>query len=223
MSIANKMSRFHMTTETESSLRNWRLLIPRNTITYKWRLQTPPRFWPCSACARRHQAAPSVPITLYRASFTATFHWDLVPTLRPHPSRSITCCVHPGTSQVSMDCNNRRDNEVNQYSFQPYTLHTSLHCTAPCNEINGLNVCKTPDRKWHQRISLLISTAYKSLPQELVLKTSITTSIYGRVFKSRWGNYFSNWPNLSGRTMGLELTQPLTEMSTINLPARKSL
>jgi hypothetical protein len=29
---------------------------------------------------------------------------------------------------------------------------------------------------------------------------------------------FFNWPNLSSRTMALESTQPLTEMSTWNLP-----
>jgi hypothetical protein len=29
---------------------------------------------------------------------------------------------------------------------------------------------------------------------------------------------FFNWPNLSTRTMALGLTQPLTEMSTRNLP-----
>jgi hypothetical protein len=32
---------------------------------------------------------------------------------------------------------------------------------------------------------------------------------------------FFNWPNPSSRTMALELTQPLTEMSTRNLPGGK--
>jgi hypothetical protein len=32
---------------------------------------------------------------------------------------------------------------------------------------------------------------------------------------------FFNWPNPSGRTMALESTQPLTEMSTRNLPGGK--
>jgi hypothetical protein len=32
---------------------------------------------------------------------------------------------------------------------------------------------------------------------------------------------FFNWPNPSSRTMALESTQPLTEMSTMNLPAGK--
>jgi hypothetical protein len=32
---------------------------------------------------------------------------------------------------------------------------------------------------------------------------------------------FFNWPNTSSRTMALESTQPLTEMSTRNLPGGK--
>jgi hypothetical protein len=32
---------------------------------------------------------------------------------------------------------------------------------------------------------------------------------------------FFNWPNPSSRTMALESTQPLTEMSTRNLPGGK--
>jgi hypothetical protein len=32
---------------------------------------------------------------------------------------------------------------------------------------------------------------------------------------------FFNWPNPSSRTMGLGLTQPLTEMSTRNFPGGK--
>jgi hypothetical protein len=32
---------------------------------------------------------------------------------------------------------------------------------------------------------------------------------------------FFNWPNLSSRTMALESTQSLTEMSTSNLPEGK--
>jgi hypothetical protein len=35
------------------------------------------------------------------------------------------------------------------------------------------------------------------------------------------GTGFLNWPNPSGRTMALESTQPLTEMSTRNLPGVK--
>jgi hypothetical protein len=34
---------------------------------------------------------------------------------------------------------------------------------------------------------------------------------------------FFNWPNLSSRTMALGSTQPLTEMSTKNLPGGKGL
>jgi hypothetical protein len=34
--------------------------------------------------------------------------------------------------------------------------------------------------------------------------------------------WFFNWPVLSSRTMALELTQPLTEMSTRNLPGINS-
>jgi hypothetical protein len=41
----------------------------------------------------------------------------------------------------------------------------------------------------------------------------------GHGFDSRWGHrIFFNWPNPSSRTMLLESTQPLTEMSTRNLP-----
>jgi hypothetical protein len=47
----------------------------------------------------------------------------------------------------------------------------------------------------------------------------------GSGFYSRWGNLifpdFFNWPNPSSRTMALGSTQPLTEMSTRNLPAGK--
>jgi hypothetical protein len=40
-----------------------------------------------------------------------------------------------------------------------------------------------------------------------------------RGFESRWGHsFFLNWPNPSSRTMVLGSTQPLTEMSTRNLP-----
>jgi hypothetical protein len=39
-------------------------------------------------------------------------------------------------------------------------------------------------------------------------------------FESRWCGYF-NWPNPSSRTIALGLTQPLTEMSTRNLPGVK--
>jgi hypothetical protein len=39
----------------------------------------------------------------------------------------------------------------------------------------------------------------------------------GYGFESRWGGFF-NLPNPSSRTMTLESTQPLTEISTRNLP-----
>jgi hypothetical protein len=40
-----------------------------------------------------------------------------------------------------------------------------------------------------------------------------------RGFHSRWGHcFFFYWPNPSGRTVALGSTQPLTEMSTRNLP-----
>jgi hypothetical protein len=34
-------------------------------------------------------------------------------------------------------------------------------------------------------------------------------------------DFFFNWPNPSSHTMALGLTQPLTEMSTMNLPGGK--
>jgi hypothetical protein len=37
----------------------------------------------------------------------------------------------------------------------------------------------------------------------------------------RWGHWNSNWPNPSSRTMALGSTQPLTEISTRNLPGGK--
>jgi hypothetical protein len=42
----------------------------------------------------------------------------------------------------------------------------------------------------------------------------------GRGIASRWGGFFSNLPNPTGRTMALGSTQPLTEMSTRNLKKR---
>jgi hypothetical protein len=111
---------------------------------------------------------------------------DLVHNLRTRPSRHITCGVHPGTSHVSKDCNNRRNKEVNQYSFldgvQPYTLNTSLHCTAPRNETNRVNVYKTLDRKRHQRTSLLISTLTHSIqvPSTGISFENINNYIYIR-------------------------------------------
>jgi hypothetical protein len=43
-----------------------------------------------------------------------------------------------------------------------------------------------------------------------------------RGFDFRWGHWiFFNWLNLSSRSMALGSTQPLTEMSTTNLPAGK--
>jgi hypothetical protein len=44
----------------------------------------------------------------------------------------------------------------------------------------------------------------------------------GRRFDSRWGHWiFFSWPNPSSRTMAPGSTQPLTEMSTRNLPGGK--
>jgi hypothetical protein len=43
----------------------------------------------------------------------------------------------------------------------------------------------------------------------------------GRGFESRWCGFFFNLPNPSSRTMALGSTQPLTEMSTRNLPGGK--
>jgi hypothetical protein len=40
----------------------------------------------------------------------------------------------------------------------------------------------------------------------------------GREFDSRWVIGFFSWPNPSSHTMALGWTQPLTEMSTRNLP-----
>jgi hypothetical protein len=41
----------------------------------------------------------------------------------------------------------------------------------------------------------------------------------GHGFDSRWGHWiFFNLPNLSSLTVALALTEPLTEMSTRNLP-----
>jgi hypothetical protein len=40
----------------------------------------------------------------------------------------------------------------------------------------------------------------------------------GRGFASRWCIGIFHWHNPSGRTMALELTQPLTEISTRNIP-----
>jgi hypothetical protein len=40
----------------------------------------------------------------------------------------------------------------------------------------------------------------------------------GRRFESWWGGLFFNLPNPSNRNMALGSTQPLTEMSTMNLP-----
>jgi hypothetical protein len=45
-----------------------------------------------------------------------------------------------------------------------------------------------------------------------------TTRREGRGFESRWGGFFFNLPNPSSRTMAVGSTQPLTEMSTKNLP-----
>jgi hypothetical protein len=42
----------------------------------------------------------------------------------------------------------------------------------------------------------------------------------GRGFETRWGGFF-NLPNPTSRTVFLESTQPLTEMSTRNLPVGK--
>jgi hypothetical protein len=40
----------------------------------------------------------------------------------------------------------------------------------------------------------------------------------GRGFVSQWGGFFFNLRNISIRTMALSLTQPLTDMSTRNVP-----
>jgi hypothetical protein len=44
----------------------------------------------------------------------------------------------------------------------------------------------------------------------------------GRGFNSRWGHWiFFNWPNPSSCIMALGSTQPITEMSTRNIPGGK--
>jgi hypothetical protein len=59
-----------------------------------------------------------------------------------------------------------------------------------------------------------------AMAQPSVVVKAICYKPEGRGFKSRWGG-FLNWPTPSGRTMALESTQPLTEMSTRNLEIKK--
>jgi hypothetical protein len=59
---------------------------------------------------------------------------------------------------------------------------------------------------WHAVAQLIETLCYK---QE------------GRGFDSWWSHCIFNWPNPSSCTMTLESTQPLTEMSTRNLPGVK--
>jgi hypothetical protein len=51
--------------------------------------------------------------------------------------------------------------------------------------------------------------------------TGVRDSVADHGFDSRWGHWIFNGPNPSSRTMVLESTQPLTEMSTRNLPGGK--
>jgi hypothetical protein len=52
-----------------------------------------------------------------------------------------------------------------------------------------------------------------------LLVEALCYNLEGCGFDYRWAHWiFFNWPNPSSRTMTLGLTQPLTEMSTRNLP-----
>jgi hypothetical protein len=53
------------------------------------------------------------------------------------------------------------------------------------------------------------------------LVEALCYKLEGHGFESQWGGFFINLPNPSSRTMTLGLTQPLTEMSTMNLPGGK--
>jgi hypothetical protein len=59
--------------------------------------------------------------------------------------------------------------------------------------------------KGHEAVQLVEALCYK---------------LEGRWFESRCGRYIFNWPNPASRTMVLESTERLTEMSTRDLHGR---
>jgi hypothetical protein len=68
-------------------------------------------------------------------------------------------------------------------------------------------------------IKMYIKIRYKYLYQ---LVQVLCYKSEGREFESRRGHWiFFDLPNSTSRTMGLGLTQPLTEMSTRNVPGGK--
>jgi hypothetical protein len=63
------------------------------------------------------------------------------------------------------------------------------------------------------------NSVWRNLRKHAVKALSYKTQSHG--FDSRWGNWFFNWSNYYSRIMTLGSTQPLTEMSTRNLPGGK--
>jgi hypothetical protein len=60
-----------------------------------------------------------------------------------------------------------------------------------------------------------VETGYEVMESDAATSRKVAGSIPDEVTR------FFNWPNTSSRTMALGLTQPLTEMSTRNLPGGK--
>jgi hypothetical protein len=76
---------------------------------------------------------------------------------------------------------------------------------------------------WHNRPLSGRSVEWTLIPPPTmqIKKKALCYKSEGRGMASRWGGFFSNLPNPSGRTMALVSTQPLTEMNTRNLPGGK--
>jgi len=81
-------------------------------------------------------------------------------------------------------------------------MHGQNHIKLVCSMFRALSVFLIV--KWFRHIIIVFRHAVTQLLEALCYKPE------GRGFDSRW----CHWHNPSGRTIALELTQPLTELST---------
>jgi hypothetical protein len=109
-------------------------------------------------------------------------------------------------------------------NIQTWGLLYSSRCTGP-RIINKTGLQHQWDRQCFECIISLSSEYWEESGRSVKLTTHLLTSgsymSEGLGFDSRWCHWIFSWPISSSRILALGLTQPLTEMSTKNLPGSK--
>jgi hypothetical protein len=114
---------------------------------------------------------------------------------------------------------------------QCFALHIYDHCHITWKEYEvmaqdlWLFSIRSKVGKWKQGSSKQWSyiskhTRYEG-HAEAQLVEALCYKLEGHEFNSQWGHWFLIWPNPSSSTRALGSLQPLTEMSTRNLPGCK--